>query len=64
MVGWFDTNDVLHEIVNAFGNASVLKKGKKIKIALVCEVDTLKAQRGGRLVEMIEILTKTFKFDL
>ena len=43
--------------------SQMFKRGKKVKLLIVVAIDTLKAERGGDLIEIIERLNKMFKED-
>lgn len=57
LTGWFQTRTANQEIINAYNNSAIFKKGKKVKIVIVAEISSIIALRGGILVEIVHRLS-------
>lgn len=60
LTGWFDTGSSNQEIINAFSNSTIFKKGKEVKIVIVADISSIMAHRGGILVEIVHRLSEFF----
>ncbi len=52
------------EIINAYSNSAIFKKGKQVKIVIVAEISSIIACRGGILVDIVLRLSQFFLNDL
>ncbi len=52
------------EIINAYSNSAIFKKGKQVKIVIVAEVSSIITCRGGILVDIVLRLSQFFLNDL
>ena len=61
--GFMDTKGDEQEIINAYANARMFRRGTKAKIVLVIECSTLISARGGNLSEIAKRLLELFPRD-
>ena len=58
-----DTKGDDQEIINAYANARMFRRGTKAKIVLVIECSTLISGKGGNLPEIAKRLLELFPWD-